>query len=125
MRVLVADDQSDSADHLIAHLSAAGFDTHLAQDTKQIQTQAALCRPQVCVIDLAILGVHGWEAVRLIKEESWASQTLFIAVTGWPEPGQRSDPYATFDFYVRPGEPQEIVRIIRAHFSAASTLGEP
>jgi CheY-like chemotaxis protein len=67
-RVLVVDDDRDSAQMFAALLEAMGHDvTFLTDPTKVIETARAL-QPQVVFLDLHMPRLDGWELARQLRE---------------------------------------------------------
>lgn len=88
LRVLVADDNRDSADSASVLLSLAGHETRVAYDGLEPLEVAAAFRPDVIVLELDMPNVDGFEACCRIREQPWAAATRIIALSGW---GQEED----------------------------------
>ena len=88
MRILIAEDNRDSADSLKALLEALGYDAHIAYDGESAVRSAAELRPAVIVMDIGLPGINGYEASRQIRALKPALPALIVALTGW---GQQSD----------------------------------
>ncbi len=87
-RILVVDDNRDSADSLSAMLKLMGHDTRTAFDGQQGVDVAAEFRPEVVLLDIGLPKLNGYDACRAIREQPWGTNVLLIAVTGW---GQDDD----------------------------------
>ncbi|WP_198321043.1 response regulator [Azohydromonas aeria] len=87
-RILIVDDNADSADSLAMLLQLNGHEAHTAYDGLQAVELAAQLRPEVLLLDLGLPGLDGCEACRRIRQQPWAAQSLLVAVTGW---GQAAD----------------------------------
>jgi signal transduction histidine kinase/ActR/RegA family two-component response regulator len=87
-RILVVDDNRDSADNLATMLQLMGHDTMLAHDGLEAVQAAAAYRPDVVLLDLGLPQMNGYEAARLIREQQWGQNMVIIALTGW---GQEED----------------------------------
>lgn len=113
-RVLIVDDNIDSADSLAMLLQLGGHDVHVAYDGLQALDLAARLQPQVLLLDLGLPGLDGCELCRRIRQQPWSAQALLIAVTGW---GQAADKQrsrdAGFDGHlVKPVDVQALERLI-------------
>ena len=88
LRMLVVDDNGDSAESLALLLSLAGHETHVARDGPEALTRADALRPDAVLLDLGLPGLNGYEVCRRLRAESWAREIPIVAITGW---GQADD----------------------------------
>jgi PAS domain S-box-containing protein len=115
-RVLVVDDNRDSADSLARILALAGHSVHTAYNGEQALQVATEMRPDVVLLDLGMPRVDGYEACRRIRGEPWGREVFIIAVTGW---GQEADRHrsaeAGFDVHlVKPVSPAKLRKLVTA-----------
>jgi PAS domain S-box-containing protein len=87
-RILVVDDNRDTADSLAIMLRLAGHDIHTAYDGLEGLQAAATFRPDVVLLDIGLPRMNGYEAARHIREQPWGKGMALIALTGW---GQDED----------------------------------
>ena len=87
-RILVVDDNRDSATSLAMLLKLTGHNTHLAFDGLEAVEAAATFKPEVILLDIGLPKLNGYEACRRIREQSWGKGILLVALTGW---GQEED----------------------------------
>ena len=87
-RILVVDDNVDSADTLAGVLNFLGHQVQAAHDGIEAVAAAASFLPEVILMDVGMPRMGGYEAVRLIRQRTVGPRPLIIAVTGW---GQDSD----------------------------------
>ncbi len=87
-RILVVDDNRDSADTLAMLLKMTGSATHTAYDGQQAVDAAAKLRPDVILLDIGLPKLNGYEACRRIREQPWGKKVIIVALTGW---GQEDD----------------------------------
>lgn len=88
MKIVIADDNRDSADTMAMLLEAAGHEVHVAYDGAQAVEIAGRTRPEVILLDIGMPKMNGFECARAIRGQPWAAGTLLIALTGW---GQEED----------------------------------
>ena len=88
MRILVVDDNRDSAEMLRALLVACGNTVHTAYDGEAAITAAAAVRPDAILLDIGLPGINGYEVCQKLRQQPWCRETLIIAQTGW---GQDQD----------------------------------
>lgn len=88
MRVLVVDDNRDSADSMAMMIKMMGNDTCTAYDGEEAVAAAATFRPDVILLDIGLPKLNGYEACRRIRDEAGDRKILIVAQTGW---GQEED----------------------------------
>lgn len=87
-RILVVDDNRDSATSMALMLQLLGNDVRMAHDGVEAVEVAESFRPGVVLMDVGMPKLDGYEATRRIRERQWGRTTTIIALTGW---GQDSD----------------------------------
>jgi CheY-like chemotaxis protein len=92
-RILVVDDNRDSATSLAMLLKLTGHQTHTAYDGLEAVEAAATYRPDVVLLDIGLPKLNGYEAARRIRELLGGDNTMLVALTGWgqDEDRQRSN----------------------------------
>src|SRR5262249_55472403 len=100
-RILVVDDNRDSAESLAMLLQLTGNETHTAYDGAEAVEVAAKHRPDVILLDIGLPKLNGYDACRRIREQPWAKNVLLIALTGWgQEEDKRQAQEAGFNFHL-------------------------
>lgn len=110
-RVLVVDDNVDTAETLAAVLRAAGLQVRTAHDGRAALAAFGDFEPAAVVLDLDLPDVSGVEVAREIRRRA-PSQTRLLAVTGW---GRFRDDASDvgFDMHlVKPVDPAEPGRAV-------------
>jgi signal transduction histidine kinase/ActR/RegA family two-component response regulator len=120
-RVLVVDDNHDSADSLAALLKILGHEVTTAYDGAQAVETAAELRPEVVLLDIGMPVLDGFEACRRIREQPWGRDMHLIALTGWgQDDDRRRSREAGFDSHlVKPVDADELIRAV------SSAPGDP
>ena len=92
VRVLVVDDDFDSADLLATLLGAAGCECRTALGAGEALDVVQSFCPQFAVLDLAMPGVDGYELLGCLRARHDLQDCHFIALTGYrlPELEERS-----------------------------------
>jgi CheY-like chemotaxis protein len=114
LRILVADDNPDSATSLSLLLSILGYDTRIANDGVEAFDTASEFRPDVALLDLGMPRLNGYDLARRLRAEPWGSRIALVAVTGWgdSEDRQRTQE-AGFDHHlVKPVDPTALTRLL-------------
>jgi CheY-like chemotaxis protein len=114
LRILIVDDNRDSAESLGLLLRLTGNDIRTAHDGVEACEAASRFCPDVAVLDIGLPRMNGYEVARRIRRESWGKSMVLIAVTGW---GQESDKHsaheAGFDRHmVKPVDPAAFLRLL-------------
>jgi CheY-like chemotaxis protein len=114
LRILVADDNVDSAKSLAVLLQIMGNEVHTAHDGCEAVNAALRMHPDLALLDIGMPRLNGYEACRRIREQPWAQHTVMVALTGWGqmEDVRRSE-QAGFDHHlVKPVEPQALEKLL-------------
>jgi CheY-like chemotaxis protein len=101
LRVLVVDDNRDSADSATDILRLLGNRVETAYDGPGAVAAAQRFLPQVIMLDLAMPGMDGFEARRQLRAQPGLGQSFMIAMTGFGnEDDKRRTRAAGFDAHL-------------------------
>jgi CheY-like chemotaxis protein len=99
-RILVVDDNRDSADSLAMLLEMRGHEVRSAHDGLEAVGAAEVFLPSVVLLDIGLPKLNGFEVARRIREQRGDDVTL-IALTGWgQEDDRRRSKEAGFDHHL-------------------------
>ncbi|HEX3251065.1 MAG TPA: PAS domain S-box protein [Pyrinomonadaceae bacterium] len=87
-RVMIVDDNIDSAESLSMLLEITGNKTLVAHDGIEALEGVEKYRPEVILLDIGLPKLDGHEVCRRVRELPWAKDIVIIALTGW---GQEDD----------------------------------
>jgi len=87
-RILIVDDNRDSADSLALLLEITGNKTYMAHDGLEAVELIEKHRPEVVLLDIGLPTLDGHEVCRRVREQPWGKDIVVIALTGW---GQEDD----------------------------------
>ena len=87
-RILVVDDNEDSAASLAMLLQITGHETYMAHDGTAALEAIRKHRPEVVLLDIGLPGMDGYEVCRQARKQPWGKELVLIALTGW---GQEDD----------------------------------
>ena len=100
-RILVVDDNHDSADSLGLLLELVGNEVRVVHDGQTAVDVANEFKPRVVLLDIGLPTLNGYDAARKIREQPWGKQAVIIAVTGWGEDVDRQrSKQAGFDHHL-------------------------
>jgi len=117
LRVLVADDDRDTANLLAALLRDEGHDAHVILRGDEVSEVDRLVRADIVILDINMPGMSGYAVAREIRERRGPLAPLLIAISGsWKETSdQRVAEQLGFDHYlVKPCVPAELLTLITA-----------
>ncbi|MGE0761441.1 MAG: MASE1 domain-containing protein [Pirellulaceae bacterium] len=116
LRVLVVDDNHDSAESAAMLLRMTGNDVRLAHDGEAALAVAEQFRPQVVLCDIGLPRRNGYDVCRHIRQQPWGADMVLVAVTGWGQDGDRQNSSdAGFDHHlVKPVDPQALLKLLTA-----------
>ena len=119
LRVLIVDDNLDTAQTMAQLLRITGHKTELAHDGIQALERAREVSPQAVVLDIGLPGMDGFEVARRLRNEPCCANAVIIAVTGYgqPEDRQRALEAGCDHHLVKPVDLDELKRLIRSRSS--------
>lgn len=120
-KILVADDDQDSAESLALLFQLMGHDVRAAQSGLAAIDVAAEFRPDLIVLDIGMPGLDGYEVCRRIRQHDWAQTIVIAALTGWSrdEDRDRSEEAGFNHFLVKPVDPKALEELIAGLMRAA------
>ncbi len=116
-RVLIADDNRDSAQSWATMLALEGCQTRTAFSGAEALELAEEFKPHAALLDIGMPEMNGYDAARLLRSSPWGAQMLLIALTGW---GQEQDKQAArdagFDAHLtKPVNLQQVLELLHEH----------
>ncbi len=112
-RILVADDNADSADTLAALLEMMGHSVLQAHDGDAALTAVQEFDPHVVLLDIGMPKRNGYEVCGLIRAQRGGAARRLIALTGWGQPEDRKRS-ADAGFDVHLVKPVSVDKLIEA-----------
>ncbi len=114
-RVLVVDDNRDSAVSMAMMLQLLGHQVRTAHDGVEGVEAAEAFRPELILMDVGMPRMNGYEATRRIREESWGKAVTIVALTGWGQDGDRvqSKTAGCDQHLVKPVSPEDVEKLLR------------
>jgi CheY-like chemotaxis protein len=88
LRLLVVDDNPDAAQMMALLLEAAGYRVAAEATSHAALRRAEAERPDVCLLDIGLPDLDGYQLARRIRELPGMADSLLVAVTGY---GQHAD----------------------------------
>jgi len=113
-RILIVDDNVDSAHGLSRLLTRTGHQVAITHDGPEALTRVRADSPEAIILDIGLPGMDGYEVARRIRQDENGTRVLLIAVTGY---GQEEDRLlalrAGFDHHlIKPVDVAELKRLL-------------
>jgi CheY-like chemotaxis protein len=100
-RILVVEDNVDTACGLARLLALLGNDVQLADDGPSAIAIAQTFRPELVLLDIGLPGMDGYQVASLLREEDCCKDAVIIAVSGYgQEEDRRRSQAAGFDHHL-------------------------
>jgi len=111
-RVLIIEDNRDSATSLRDLLELYGCEVALAHTGPEGLELARRTRPEVIVCDIGLPGMDGYALARALRQEAELEHVLLLAMSGYgQEEDLRRSREAGFDGHlIKPVDPDELLR---------------
>ncbi len=127
LRVLVIEDNQDSADMLRTMLEGLGAEVVVAYDGESGLDAGAAFEPQVVLLDIGLPGMSGYEVARELRCCDWGAHALLMALTGWGQADDRARSQAAgFDWHlVKPVKPEQLLELVQQAAPDRSISSQP
>ena len=129
-RVLLVEDNPDTADSMVLLLEMLGHRVDLAPDGASALALAAARIPQVMLVDIGLPDIDGYEVARRVRANAALASVVLVALTGYGQREDRERAFAAgFDHhFVKPVDPDELNAFLvrcRSARDAAATDAAP
>lgn len=117
LRILIADDERDTASVLAAILRDEGHEAHMVLRGDEVLEMDRLVRPDVVILDINMPGMSGFAVAREIRARRGVAAPLLIAISGkWTrKEDQELGEGIGFEHYLlKPCEPKQLIELLDA-----------
>jgi CheY-like chemotaxis protein len=114
LKILVAEDNRDSATTMAILLKDLGHEIEVAHDGSEVLKLASIFQPDVFLIDLGLPVLNGFDVAKRLRQQTQFRDNCLIAVTGYgsPQDQDRSEK-AGFNFHlVKPVNFEELRKLL-------------
>lgn len=113
-RVLIVDDNADSANSLGMLLRLKGSEIRIAHDGLEAVGVADSFKPELVLLDIGLPKLNGYEVARHIRQQAWGRSAIIVALTGWgKDEDRRRSHEAGFNFHlVKPVEFSDLEQLL-------------
>jgi two-component system, chemotaxis family, CheB/CheR fusion protein len=115
VRVLITDDNRDSAESMAMLLTAMGHEARTVHDGPQALQLVKTFSPEVIFLDIGLPhGMNGYELARRLRRHPALERALLVAMTGYGQEEDRQKSMAAgFDHHlVKPADLADIARLL-------------
>jgi signal transduction histidine kinase len=121
-RILVVDDNRDSAESMSLLLRVDGHETWIARDGREAVELAMRERPDVVLLDIGLPGINGYQVCDVLRDRG-LTDVFFVAMTGYGQDEDRRHSHATcFDArLVKPVELATLRRLLAERSAPGAT----
>ncbi len=127
LRIMVVDDNKDSADMLALSLKLMGHEVATFYDPLEVLDAAIMYQPDLAFLDVGMPVLNGFELAIRLRRQSWPSgrRPCLVALTGWgQDEDRRRSEQAGFDQHlVKPADLETIERVCREVGDAIGVAG--
>jgi CheY-like chemotaxis protein len=118
-RLLIVDDNVDSAESMAELLALSGHEVRTAHDGAAALIEAQSFRPEVILLDIGLPGMNGYEVARRMREIPELRTATLMAMTGYgQDEDRRKSQEAGFDHHlVKPVDLSDLNRLLAFHAS--------
>jgi signal transduction histidine kinase/DNA-binding response OmpR family regulator len=88
LRILIVDDNKDSADSLQMLLTLGGHEVRVCHEGRAALELTAAFHPRIILLDIGLPTMNGYEVARRLRAQPDQTKTLLVALTGY---GQEED----------------------------------
>jgi signal transduction histidine kinase len=113
-RILVVDDNIDSAESLAMLLRVWGHEVETAHNGSEALAAAPACQPEVALLDIDLPDMTGYELASKLRGRAGKDATAFVALTGYGQDGDhRRSAEAGFRAHlVKPVDPEALRKLL-------------
>ncbi|MDB6170744.1 MAG: putative histidine kinase, hybrid [Chthoniobacteraceae bacterium] len=113
-RIIVVDDNVDTAQALVRLLKRDGHELYVAYDGYAALEKARACSPEVVLLDIGLPEMDGYEVAARMREEPRCANALIVALSGYgQDEDRRRSKAAGFDYHlVKPADMGELKELV-------------
>jgi DNA-binding response OmpR family regulator len=113
-RVLIIEDDDVIGAAIAEHLRAAGFDPLRTGKGETGLARLRYDRPDVCVLDLMLPGIDGWQLIEAARREGIGTPIVVVSARGTEQDRVHALELGADDYLVKPFSMRELVARVRA-----------
>ena len=124
LRILIVDDQPDTADSLASLLRLCGHAPRVALRGREAVAEAEAFLPHVLLLDIAMPGMGGLEVARRVHALPGLAGALVVATTGFDGEETRAEASAAGveHFFVKPYDTDALLALLETYEKEGQNL---
>jgi two-component system CheB/CheR fusion protein len=114
MRILIIEDNRDTADSLKLLLELTGHEVYVAYSGPEGVVLAAEYLPEVILSDIGLPGLDGFDVARELRQNQALDHTRLIAITGYgSDDNRRRAHQCGFDYFLaKPADTTALLQLL-------------
>ena len=124
-KILIVEDDTVIAQGMVHHLRAAGFDPLWISRGELGLTRLRYERPDVCVLDLMLPELDGWNVIERAREEGIGTPIIVVSARGTEHDRVHALELGADDYLVKPFSMKELVARVKAAARRGVRAQEP
>jgi DNA-binding response OmpR family regulator len=113
MRILIVDDNRDSAESLAIFLRFDAHEVATAFDGDSVAAEAQAFQPDVIILDIGLPGIDGYEVARRLRRAGCTARLIAMTGYGQPEDRVRTKEAGFDDHLVKPVDPLSLAPLLK------------
>jgi CheY-like chemotaxis protein len=121
LRILIVDDNADSAAALAMCLQSQGFDLQVSYNGEEGIAAAKKFLPHAILLDIGLPDIDGYEVTRCLRQDNGLHAVLIIAMTGYSGEADktRAESVGFNHYLVKPINFTKLQDLLSLHFRTA------
>lgn len=111
-KILVADDQRELVEAMVARFENAGYEVVAAYDGEECLEKIKIQCPDLIVLDVTMPKMDGFSVVRAVKEDERVKNTPIIMVTGKDQMEDIFRMEGVREYVVKPFEYKDLLAMV-------------
>lgn len=120
LKVLIADDEIEFAETLVARLELRNFSATMVNSGKAALTAIEQQKPDVLVLDLKMPDLDGLEVLADLRESTPQLAVIILTGHGSFEAGKQGMELGAYDYIMKPVDLNLLIKKIESAFRAAN-----
>jgi DNA-binding response OmpR family regulator len=115
-RVLIAEDDPQSAELLEAYLADSGYEIQQAADGQETLHKVQHWRPDLILLDVMMPRISGFQVCKQVRADAIARTTAILMITALDQPSdiERAVEAGTDDFLTKPINKTDLLQRVRS-----------
>ncbi len=113
--ILVVDDDESIRDLLRMHLSAAGYEVHVAEDAIAAGYLVLRSPPDLIISDINMPHMDGFEFIAALKADSTLPKIPVIFLTSFEEGDERGKQLGAVGYVTKPVRADRLLQLVAKH----------